>query len=448
MKIVMVGAGYVGLVSSACFAEFGIDTVCVERDTKRISRLEAGDIPIFEPGLADLVRRNTSAGRLRFLRRIPDGLGDVDAALIAVGTPSRAGDPATDMRDVHAAARGIARALEPEKRRTVVVTKSTVPVGTATALEALIAAERPDLRAGRDFDVASNPEFLREGSAIEDFQRPDRVICGVSSAHAQQVLASLYAPLNLREVPLVFSSRETAELTKYASNAFLAMKVSFINEMADLCETAGADVQELARGLGMDRRIGSKFLHPGPGFGGSCFPKDTRALSAIAAAQGVRSRLVDAVVELNEARKASLTDRIEAAVGGRLQGCRVAILGLTFKQNTDDLRESPSLTVVPELLRRGAEVAAWDPAQTPMMAGCPEFQGMKWAASADEAIRDRDVLVVLTEWNEFRGLDPQWIRAQLRTPLVLDFRNIFRADEMVRAGIRYVSVGRRTLEPD
>lgn len=442
MRIVIVGAGYVGLVSGACFSEFGIEVLCVDNDGERVARLARGEIPIYEPELEAVVARNMEAGRLSFAESIRGEVARADAVFLAVGTPSRRGGRAADLGYVHAAAREVAAELDPEAKRTVIVTKSTVPVGTARAIEEIVVEERPELVPGRDFDVASNPEFLREGSAVEDFQRPDRVVCGVASAHARHVLEQLYAPLNLRRTPMVFTDRETAELIKYASNAFLAMKVSYVNELADLCERCGADVQDLAHGLGLDERIGAKFLHPGPGFGGSCFPKDTRALAAIAEEHGLPARLVEATVEANEERKAGIAQRVLEAAGGDLRGRRVAVLGVTFKPNTDDLRESPSLVVVPELRAMGAEVTAYDPAVTEEGKARDEFAGVAWAPSATAAAEGADALVLLTEWNEFRGLSPARLRELLRAPVVVDFRNVFRPDEMQAAGIRYVSVGR------
>lgn len=442
MRIVVVGAGYVGLVSGACFSEFGIDVLCVDNDAGRIARLAKGEIPIYEPGLDALVARNAEAGRLSFAGSLAGEAARADAVLLAVGTPSRRGGRGADLSYVRAAAREVAAELDPAAGRTVIVTKSTVPVGTAREIEGIVVGERPELAPGRDFDVASNPEFLREGSAIEDFQHPDRVVCGVASDHARRVLEQLYAPLNLRRTPMVFTDRETAELIKYASNAFLAMKVSYVNELADLCERCGADVQDLAHGLGLDGRIGPKFLHPGPGFGGSCFPKDTRALAAIAEEHGLQARLVEAAVESNEARKEGLAGKVLEAAGGDLAGRRVAVLGIAFKPNTDDIRDAPSLAAVPALRAMGASVVAYDPAAREEARAREEFAGVEWAPDAETAAKGADVLVVLTEWNEFRGLSAARLRELLRTPVVVDFRNVFRVDEMRAAGIRYASVGR------
>ncbi len=446
MKVVVVGAGYVGLVSGACFSEFGMDVLCVDADSERIRIFEAGGVPIYEPGLEAMVVRNREAGRLSFSRTLAGEVARADVVLLAVGTPSEPGGRAVDLSHVRTVAAEVATDLDPKQKRTVIVTKSTVPVGTAREIEQTIAEARPDLVPGRDFDVASNPEFLREGAAIEDFLHPDRVVCGVAHDHARSVLEELYAPLNLRSVPLVFTRRETAELIKYASNAFLAMKISFINEMADLCERTGADIQDLALGLGLDKRIGSKFLHPGPGFGGSCFPKDTRGLVDIAESSGMPVRLVEATIKVNEERKHALADKVRRALGGNLKGKRIAVLGITFKPNTDDLREAPSLVLVPELMRHGASVVAYDPAGMKPAREMSEFTGVFWATGAEEAIEGADALVVLTEWNEFRGLSARRIANLLKTPTVIDFRNVYRPADMHVEGIFYMGVGRPALE--
>ena len=432
MKIVVVGAGYVGLVSGACFSEFGIDVTCVDNDAEKVARLDAGDIPIYEPGLEELVARNARAGRFA-VRTGLDAVADADAVFIAVGTPSRRGDGHADLRYVFAAAREVAARLA---RRSVIVVKSTVPVGTAAEVERVVGAARPDLRAGDGFDVASNPEFLREGSAIEDFMRPDRVVIGAESDHAREALGALYRPLYIRDTPFLFASRETAELTKYAANAFLAARVAFIDEIADLCEATGADVQGVARGIGLDRRIGGKFLHPGPGFGGSCFPKDTRALARIGRETGAPLSLVETVVEANEGRKARMADRVRKACGGSVEGLTVALLGFAFKPNTDDARESASRNIAQGLLRAGARVRVYDP-----RARC-DVDGAETAESAEAALAGADALVVATEWNEFRGLDPARIRSLLRRPLVVDLRNVYRPEDMRAAGLRYLGVGR------
>ncbi len=445
MQIVIVGAGYVGLVSSACFAEFGINVTCVDSDSERVRELQEGRIPIFEPGLEDLVRRNTAAGRLAFRDRLGGAVGKADAVFIAVGTPSRRGGHAADLSFVQQATRDIAAELSPAASRTVIVTKSTVPVGTASSIEQIVVAARPQLVPGRDFDVASNPEFLREGSAIEDFMHPDRVICGTESVHAERVLRELYAPLNLRNLPMMFTDRATAELIKLASNSFLAMKVSFINEMADLCEQCDADVEDLAQGLGLDPRIGPRFLRPGPGFGGSCFPKDANALVAIARELDIEVRLVETTIRVNEARKATMANRVLEAMDGNIGGKRIAVLGVTFKPNTDDLREAPSLVIVPKLVEMGASVTAYDPAGTAAARMLPQFRRVRWADSAEAALRAADAVAVLTEWNEFRGLSAHRIADLLREPVVIDLRNALNAQEMRNAGLRYYGVGRGRL---
>ena len=428
----MVGAGHVGLVTGACFSEFGVDVTCVDTDRDKLRRLEAGEMPLYEPGLADLVTRNMAAGRFA-VAADPAAVAGADAAFIAVGTPSRKDDGRADLRHVRAAAEAIAAALS---RRTVVVNKSTVPVGTGREVERIVAAARPDLTAGVDFDVASNPEFLREGSAIDDFMRPDRVVVGAESDHARHVLRALYRPLYLRKTPILFTTRETAELTKYAANAFLATKVAFINEIADLCEETGADVQDVAEGIGLDGRIGPKFLHPGPGYGGSCFPKDTRALVRIGHEAGARMRIVEAAVAANAARKAGMGARVVRACGGSVDGLAVAVLGYAFKPNTDDTRESPGRPIVRALLDAGAAVRVYDPA-----ARC-DIDDAETAESAEAAMRGADALVVVTEWNQFRGLDPARIAQLLRRPVVVDLRNVYRQKEMRAAGLRYVGVGR------
>ncbi len=436
MRIAMIGTGYVGLVSAACFAEFGVDVVAVDNDQGKIERLLAGEIPIYEPGLDEVVARNTGAGRLTFTSDLERALADVEAVFIAVGTPSRRGDGHADLTYLFAAAEQIAKGLT---RDTLVVTKSTVPVGTGRRLQQLFARLRPDLA----IEVASNPEFLREGSAIEDFMRPDRVVVGVESEPARDVLDRLYRPLNLIQTPILFTSLETAELIKYATNSFLATKVTFINEIADLCERVGADVQAVAKGLGLDRRIGGKFLHPGPGFGGSCFPKDTAALLRIAEEANVPQRIVESVVAVNEGRKRSMVRRIVQACGGSVRGKTVAILGVTFKPNTDDIRDSPSLVIIPALQAEGAVVRAYDPEGMPSAADAlPE---VVWCADAYRATDGADAMVVLTEWNQFRGLDLERIRALLRRPIVVDLRNIYEPSDMVALGFSYTSIGRPLL---
>ncbi len=442
MRVAMIGAGYVGLVSGACFSEFGVEVVCVESDAARLDSLKDGRVPIYEPGLDALVRSNVAAGRLRFTDDLAGAVDGADAVFIAVGTPSRRGDGHADLSYVRAAARDIARALT---GRTVVVTKSTVPVGTGAEIEAIIVETRPDLRPGVDFDVASNPEFLREGSALDDFMRPDRIVVGAVTDYARDVMRALYRPLFLRETPVVFTSRETAELTKYAANAFLATKITFINEIADLCEATGADVQDVARGIGLDGRIGPKFLHAGPGFGGSCFPKDTLALLQTAKALGVPARIVEAVVAVNEARKRAMAGKVIAACGGSVDGKTIAVLGLTFKPNTDDMRDAPSLVIVPALQAAGATVRVFDPVG--MDEARKLLDDVTWGASAYEIMDGADALVIITEWNEFRALDLGRVKAALRAPVMIDLRNIYSPDEMRAAGIAYTGVGRAPVVP-
>ena len=431
MKIAMIGTGYVGLVSGACFSEFGIDVTCVDSDGEKIATLIKGGIPIYEPGLDDLVARNVHAGRLHFSTDLATAVGEADAVFIAVGTPTRRGDGHADLQYVFAAAEQIADAMT---GYTVVVTKSTVPVGTGRRVEEIIRDRRPEA----DFDVASNPEFLREGSAIEDFMRPDRVVVGTTSERARELMAVLYRPLYLHETPMLFTSLETSELIKYATNSFLATKITFINQMADLCEKTGANVNDIARGIGLDGRIGPKFLHPGPGYGGSCFPKDTLALVKTAQQYQSPVTIVEAVVDANDRRKLAMADKVSQAVGD-LNGKSIAVLGLTFKPNTDDMRESPSLVIVPQLIEGGATVKVYDPKG--MGEAKPMLPGAVFCDSVDEAVAGVDALVIVTEWNEFRLLDLDGLREAMRTPLVIDLRNIYKPDEMRAAGFRYVGVG-------
>ncbi len=433
MKVVMIGTGYVGLVSGACFADFGHEVCCIDKDGGKIERLERGEIPIFEPGLDDLVARNVREGRLTFRLDGADRIREADAVFIAVGTPSRRGDGHADLSYVHAAAREIAPLLD---GFTVVVTKSTVPVGTGDEIEAIIRELRPDA----DFEVVSNPEFLREGAAINDFKRPDRVVVGTTDERAREVMRQVYRPLFLNETPIIFTARRTSELIKYAANAFLAVKITFINEMADLCEAVGADVQQVARGIGLDNRIGSKFLHAGPGYGGSCFPKDTLALARTAVEAGSPVRLVETTIEVNEARKEAMAGKVGAALGGELAGRTIGVLGLTFKPNTDDMRDAPSLKIVPRLQAQGARVKAFDPE------GMDEARrllpGVEFAAGPYDAVEGADALVILTEWDQFRALDMDRVRQLLSQPVVVDLRNIYLPDEMRERGFRYLSVGR------
>jgi UDPglucose 6-dehydrogenase len=433
LRITIIGTGYVGLVSGACFAQFGHDVTCVDRDETKISRLLAGEIPIYEPGLDQLVADNVRAGRLGFTTDLKSAVPGSAAVFIAVGTPSRRGDGHADLSYVYAAAKEVALALD---GYTVVVNKSTVPVGTGREVERIVREARPDA----EFDVASNPEFLREGSAIEDFMRPDRVVIGATSERARGVMKTLYRPLFLIETPIVMTSLETAELIKYASNAFLATKITFINEIADVCERVGANVQDVAKGMGLDGRIGKKFLHAGPGYGGSCFPKDTRALVRSARAVGAPLRLVESVVAVNEERKRNMADRVIAAAGGSVAGKTIAVLGVSFKPNTDDMREAPSLDILPHLQSAGATVRAFDPAA--MHEAARLLDGVVWCSEPYEALTGADVLLFLTEWNEFRALDLERVARLLRAPVVVDLRNIYRPEEMAAAGLTYHSIGR------
>jgi len=436
MKIAMIGAGYVGLVSGACFSEFGVTVTCVDKDAEKIARLRAGEIPIFEPGLDDLVARNAQAGRLAFASDLPAAVAGADAVFIAVGTPSRRGDGHADLTYVYAAAREIAHALT---GYAVVVTKSTVPVGTGREVARIIHETNPQA----DFDVVSNPEFLREGSAINDFMRPDRIVIGAEGDRAQEVMRQLYRPLYLIETPILFTSLETAELVKYAANAFLATKITFINEIADVCEAVGADVHDVARGIGLDGRIGRKFLHPGPGFGGSCFPKDTQALARTAEQVGAPMRIVETVVAVNDARKRRMAQRIRVACGGAVAGKTVAVLGLTFKPNTDDMREAPSLVILPALQHDGATIRVFDPEG--MNEARKLMPDLTYCKDAYEAMAGADALVILTEWNEFRSLNLQRMRECLRQPIVVDLRNVYGPGDMVAAGFIYHGIGRPSV---
>ena len=438
MQIAMIGAGCVGLVSGACFSEFGWHVACVEKDTDRVARLKAGKMPIYEPGLERLVEANVHAGRLSFTTELAPAVAAAEAVFIAVGTPSRRGDGHADLNYVRGVAREVAAALD---GYTVVVTKSTVPVGTGREVAGIIREARPDA----DFDVVSNPEFLREGSAIGDFMRPDRVVIGADSERAREVMRRLYRPLYLTETPMVFTSPESSEMIKYAANCFLATKVTFINEIADLCEKLGADVQDVATAIGLDGRIGRKFLHAGPGFGGSCFPKDARALAHTARDAGAPVSVVETVNTVNEARKARMAEKIIAACGGTVAGKTIAVLGVTFKPNTDDVREAPSLTIISRLQEEGAEVRAFDPAgETEAQA---VLEGVNWCGDAYKAMRGADALVIITEWNEFRALDFGRVRRNLRMPVLIDLRNIYDPEEMAAAGFYYTSVGRRAVAP-
>jgi len=433
MRIAMIGTGYVGLVSGACFSEFGVSVSCVDQDAAKIAGLRRGEMPIYEPGLAALVAANVAAGRLSFTTDLAAAVAGADAVFIAVGTPSRRGDGHADLSYVFAAAEAIGRAL---RGPAVVVTKSTVPVGTGYQVAAILRGTR----AKGGVEVAANPEFLREGSAIADFMRPDRVVIGADSERARVVLRQLYRPLYLIETPMLFTDVATAELIKYAANAFLATKVTFINEIADLCETLGADVQDVARGIGLDGRIGRKFLHAGPGFGGSCFPKDCRALVRTAGEAGGGLAIVETVLRVNEARKRRMADKIAAACGGSLAGKSLAVLGLTFKPNTDDMRDAPSLEILPRLIAAGARIRAFDPE------GIDEAKKLMpelvYCRDAYQTMEGADALILLTEWNEFRGLDLGRVRDLLTSPLVIDLRNIYQPQEMAAAGFSYLSIGR------
>lgn len=430
----MIGTGYVGLVSGACFAEFGPDVVCVDLDEAKIARLNKGEIPIYEPGLDDLVAKGLKSGRLSFTTDLVGSVADADAVFIAVGTPSRRGDGHADLRYVEAAAIEISKAL---RGYTVIVTKSTVPVGTGRRVAQLISEANPEA----NFDVVSNPEFLREGSAIGDFMRPDRVVIGAETDRARATMRELYRPLYLMETPIVITNLETAELTKYAANAFLATKITFINEMADLCEKVGANVQDVARGMGLDGRIGKKFLHAGPGYGGSCFPKDTVALVRTAQEFGSPARLVETVVSVNDTRKGSMASRVIAAAGGSVRGKTIGVLGVSFKPNTDDMREAPSLSIIPALQDAGATVRAYDPAA--INEAQQLLPGVVWCGDAYETATGSDVLVLITEWNEFRALDLERIGSLMHQRVLVDLRNVYRGEDVRSMGFSYSSIGRR-----
>ena len=433
MHVAMIGTGYVGLVSGACFADFGHTVTCIDKDASKIERLRAGGIPIYEPGLDLLVAQNVKAGRLFFDTEAAEAVKKADAVFIAVGTPSRRGDGHADLSYVYAAAEEIAGLLD---GFTIVVTKSTVPVGTGDEIEKIIKAKRPDAQ----FAVVSNPEFLREGAAIEDFKRPDRVVVGIEDERARPVMTELYRPLYLNETPIVFTGRRTSELIKYAANAFLAMKITFINEMADLCEAVGADVQQVARGIGLDKRIGGKFLHAGPGYGGSCFPKDTLALVRTATDAGSPVRLIETTVQVNDSRKKAMASKVSGALAGDLSGKTVGVLGLTFKPNTDDMRDAPSLDIVPALQAMGARVQAFDPEGTHearQLLRDVDFKDDPYAAATGA-----DVLVIITEWDQFRALDLDRVKLLMNAPVLVDLRNIYRPEEVRSRGFKYASIGR------
>ncbi|MAZ90903.1 MAG: UDP-glucose 6-dehydrogenase [Oceanicaulis sp.] len=433
MRVAMIGTGYVGLVSGACFADFGHEVVCVDKDASKVEMLNSGGIPIYEPGLDLLVERNVREGRLSFTQDISDAVRTADAVFIAVGTPSRRGDGYADLSYVYAAAKEVAEVMD---GYTVVVTKSTVPVGTGDEVERIIRETRPDA----DFAVVSNPEFLREGAAIDDFKRPDRVVVGTNDDRARTLMRELYRPLFLNETPIVFTARRTSELIKYAANAFLAMKITFINEIADLCEHVGANVQEVAKGVGLDNRIGGKFLHAGPGYGGSCFPKDTLALTRTAQDAGSPLRLIETVVEVNDARKRAMADKVIAACGGDVKGKTIAVLGVTFKPNTDDMREAPSLEIIPALQKAGATIRAFDPAGT--VEAEKLLSNVEFVSGPYFCAEGADALVIITEWNEFRALDLPRLKATMKAPVLVDLRNIYTHDQAGNAGFEYTSVGR------
>ena len=433
MRIAIIGAGYVGLVSGACFSEFGVEVVCVDKDVQRVGLLNNHQVPIYEPELDVIVEKNIKAGRLSFASDIEASVKNVDAVFIAVGTPSRRGDGHADLTFVYEVAREIAPALN---GYTVIVTKSTVPVGTGDEIEKILL----DLCSDNSFDVVSNPEFLREGSAINDFMRPDRVVIGTKSKKAQEVMRELYRPLFLIDTPILFTARRTAELIKYAANTFLATKITFINEISDLCEEVGADVQDVAKGVGLDGRIGNKFLHAGPGYGGSCFPKDTLALVKTAQEAGSPIKIIETVVEVNEKRKHRMANKIQCACGGNFEKKKIAILGLTFKPNTDDMRNSPSLIIVPKLVAGGADVYVFDPKG--MDEAKEMLEGVYWCNDTYQAVEGADVVVILTEWNEFRALDLARVKEIMRKPVLVDLRNIYNPDEMSKAGFEYHCLGR------
>ena len=433
MKVAMIGTGYVGLVSGVCFSDFGHDVICVDKDPDKIDALNAGIIPIFEPGLDDLMHKNVTAGRLSFTGDLGVAVAEADAVFIAVGTPTRRGDGHADLTYVYAAAEEIAHAL---RGYTVVVTKSTVPVGTNAAVKEIIARTAPEA----DFDVASNPEFLREGAAIEDFMRPDRVVVGCETDRARDVMAALYRPLSLREAPLIVTDLASAEMIKYAANAFLATKITFINEIAALCEKVGANVKSVSKGMGLDGRIGNKFLHAGPGYGGSCFPKDTKALARTAQEYAAPITIVEAVIEANDRIKRRMIDKVMELCGDNVNGKKIAVLGATFKPLTDDMRDAPSLSIVPALVGAGARVHVTDPEGR--KEGEALLPGVVWEDNAYAAAENAEAVLILTEWNEFRGLDLKRLAGVMKTPAMADLRNIYRVEEARDAGFTYVSIGR------
>ena len=434
MRVVVIGCGYVGLVSGACFAEFGFEVTCIDKDSEKISALRGGVVSLYEPGLDEIVSKNSLAGRLIFDDDLSAWVAGADVVLFAVGTPERRGDGHADLAFVYEAAEQVAEHLS---GYTLLVTKSTVPIGTGRKIESIIKKAKPSA----DIDVVSNPEFLREGSAIEDFMRPDRIIVGADSERAKEMMRQLYRPLYIRETPILFTTLETAELIKYAANAFLAMKISYINQMADLCEVVGADIHDVAKGIGLDKRIGAKFLHPGPGYGGSCFPKDTLALVKTAEEYSASVSLVEEVVRYNAERKKNMAKRIIKAAGGSVKGKKIAVLGLSFKPETDDMRESSALTILPQLLKAGAKVSAYDPVAIekakPLLP-----KAIDYAKSAKDCLKGAEVLVVLTEWNEFRALTPSAIKKAMSGKVVVDLRNIYEPSAVSAAGLEYYGIGR------
>ena len=440
MKIAVIGAGYVGLVTAACFSEFGYEVICIDNDKYKIKQLKKNIIPIYEPGLSDLVKKNAKSKYLLFSNSISK-IRDANIIFIAVGTPSsRRGDGEADLKFVFSVVKDISKFLKKGKKQ-LVITKSTVPVGTGKKIQDIICELRPELVNNEDYFVSSNPEFLREGSAIEDFMRPDRVVCGVTDKKAEDTLKELYRPLNLREAPVLITDIESAEIIKYASNAFLALKVSFINEIANLCEKTGGNVQMVAKGMGLDNRIGPKFLHPGPGFGGSCFPKDTRALYASFKKNKIKNTLVKSVINFNEDRKISIVNKIKNLLKPNIKNKVIAFLGVTFKPNTDDLRESPSLEIIPRLRKLGVKIHAHDPAFNSEFVKIKEFDKVKWYGNVLDAIKNADLLVIHTEWNEYRGLDLLKVKKELKNPIILDLRNIFNLDDMKKFNLKYYGIG-------
>lgn len=433
MRIVMIGSGYVGLVSGACFADFGHDVICVDKMPEKIEALKNGHIPIFEPGLETIVASNARAGRLSFTTDLNEAVSNADVVFIAVGTPSRRGDGHADLGYVYAAAKEIAHAIT---GFTVIVTKSTVPVGTGDEVERIIREENPSA----DFAVVSNPEFLREGAAIEDFKRPDRIVVGLSDERARAVMTEVYRPLYLNQSPLLFTTRRTSELIKYAANAFLAMKITFINEMADLCEKVGANVQDVSRGIGLDGRIGAKFLHAGPGYGGSCFPKDTLALAKTAQDFDSPVRLIETTIAINDNRKRAMGRKVINAVGGDVRGKKIAVLGLTFKPNTDDMRDSPAIAIIQTLQDGGAKVVGYDPEG--MANARHVMESIDYAEGPYEAAENADAVVIVTEWNQFRALDLPRLKTIMKSPILVDLRNIYRSDEVTAHGFAYAAIGR------